>query len=286
MRLEAHKNKQALQVSLKRIVVCEVKSKGDVKEISRHNNTIKSLKEKAEKLRLDAAKNKQSMATSLNRTVVAERNNKPLVQQLHLATKQSIAHNNNTEHYETKLKSLTKEHRNCKQFNLKLQTTNDELYMTIDMLIESSPISILQKENTNKKGGQKTIPTYIWTLILEQQVNNTPPASINSNILSVLKVFSPKTQVRDLPHVNTIRKGRTVLGVVCHTLAAYRLAQSKHWKQLHTDGTSRRQSAITNLVINIQDEEGESVPILLTTNIIPEDESSETARDSIIQAVK
>ena len=78
----------------------------------------------------------------------------------------------------------------------------------------------------------------MWTLILEQLVNNTPPASINSNILSVLKVFSPKTKVIDLPHVNTIRKGRTVLGLVCHMLAAYRLAKSKYWKQMHTDGTS------------------------------------------------
>ena len=83
----------------------------------------------------------------------------------------------------------------------------------------------------------------MWTLILEQLVNNTPPASINSNILSVLKVFSPKTKVIDLPHVNTIRKGRTVLGLVCHMLAIYRLAKSKDWKQMHTDGTV---SASTN----------------------------------------
>ena len=123
-------------------------------------------------------------------------------------------------------------------------------------------------------------------MILGQLVNNTPPASINSNILSVLKVFSPKTKVRDLPHVNTIRTGRTLLGLVCHTLAAYRLAKSKYWKQMHIDGTLRRQSQITNLVIDQQDEVEDMVSILLTKNIIPEDETSETAHGSIFKAVK
>ena len=99
---------------------------------------------------------------------------------------------------------------------------------TIATLQASSYITTLQKENNNKKGGQKTLPIFMWTLILEQLVNNTPPASINSSILSVLKVFSPKTKVIDFPHLNTIRKGRTVLGLVYHILAADRLAKSNN----------------------------------------------------------
>ena len=123
--------------------------------MSRNNNTIKSLKENIDKLRLEAALNKQSLALSLNRTVVAERNNKPLVQQVNLATKQSLATRNNIQNYETQLKTLTKEHRNYKLLNLQLQTTNDELNKTIGMLQASSPIATLQKENNNKKGDKK-----------------------------------------------------------------------------------------------------------------------------------
>ena len=127
----------------------------------------------------------------------------------------------------------------------------------------------------------------VVTLHLEQLVNNTPPASINSNILSVLKVFSPKTKVIDLPHVNTIRKGITVFGLVCHMLAIFRLAKSKYWKQMYTNGTLRLQSQITNLVIDQQDDDvGKLVSILLTANIIPENKSPETACDSIMEAVK
>ena len=125
---------------------------------------------------------------------------------------------------------LSKEKNKSKQFNLQLHTSNKELKKTIATLQVSSPITALQKENNNRKGRQKILPTIIWTLILKQLVNNTPPASINSNILSVLKVFSPNTKVVDLPHLNTIRKGKTVLGLVCHILAAYRLATAKYWR--------------------------------------------------------
>ena len=72
-----------------------------------------------------------------------------------------------------------------------------------------------------------------------------------------------------------------MLGLVAHTLAAYCLASAPYWKQLHTDGTSRRQSVLQNLVISHQDECRELISILLTTNIIPENEQSATICESV-----
>ena len=57
-------------------------------------------------------------------------------------------------------------------------------------------------------------------------------------------------------------------------------------KQLHTDGTSRHQSALQNMVISHQDECGELISILLTTNIIPENEKSATICESILDAIE
>ena len=105
-------------------------------------------------------------------------------------------------------------------------------------------------------------------------------------MLSILKVSSPHTKVLELPSISTIRKGRTVLGLVAHSLAAYHLASAPYWKQLHTDGTSRRQSALQNIVISYQDECGELISILLTTNIIPENEQSATICESILNAIE
>lgn len=56
------------------------------------------------------------------------------------------------------------------------------------MLQASLPISVLQKVNNNREEGQNIAYIYVGIeLILEQLVNNTPPASINSNIVSVFK---------------------------------------------------------------------------------------------------
>ena len=51
--------------------------------------------------------------------------------------------------------------------NLELQTLNDELEQTAATVEASPPISILQKECVNKKGGQKTWPPKVWYMILE-----------------------------------------------------------------------------------------------------------------------
>ena len=102
----------------------EVKTKGDVKEMTHKDNTIKSLKQNVQKLRLEATQNKNSLKLSLNRAVDAECKNKILVQKLKLATKQSFTTENNIQKCETQLKSLTKENHKSKQFNLQFTTTN------------------------------------------------------------------------------------------------------------------------------------------------------------------
>ena len=123
-------------------------------------------------------------------------------------------------------------------------------------------------------------------MLLEQLVNNTPPSCIQSNLVSVIEVASPRTIIKELPSLSTIRRGRTVLHVVVTTLAAYRLAKKESWKQLFTDGTSRRQSAKQNLSIAIQSEEGRFIPVLLDTNILPENEESNTILAAIFRTVE
>ena len=79
----------------------------------------------------------------------------------------------------------------------------------------------------NIRGGKPTWPIHIWEVILEQLVNNTPPSSITSNIVSVVKKFSPNTKIEQMSRLNTIRKGRTVLGIVVQLLAAEKLEKAK-----------------------------------------------------------
>ena len=64
------------------------------------------------------------------------------------------------------------------------------------------PIKVIEKEAS--KRGRSSWPLYIWDLILEQLVNGTPPSSVNANIVSHVKKFSPTTIIKELPSIWTI----------------------------------------------------------------------------------
>ena len=103
--------------------------------------------------------------------------------------------------------------------------------------------------------GNASWPFYVWELIIEQLVNGTPPSSVNSNIVSLIRTFSPTTKISELPSIWTIRRARTVLLVIVQTLAVYRIAKAKKWEQLFTDGTSRRQVSFQDLIISVEEDE-------------------------------
>ena len=225
---------------------------------------------------------------SLESKIQAERQQEEMVRKKSIAQKTAAASIKTVQQVELKLLELSLNNNLIVQNNVELEITNNELEKKVRDLSAAAPINIIEKvydKSLSNKGGQKTLPTFMWVLIMEHLVLNTPPAAVATNILSVIKAIAPHMDVTNLPSISTIRKGRTVLDTVCHTLAAYQLAKAEHWKQLHTDGTGRRQVALQNLVISLQTEEGGLLPVLLTTNIIPENETSEVVCEAILDAI-
>ena len=92
--------------------------------------------------------------------------------------------------------------------------------------------------------------------------------------------MNPNTTVKVVPSVSWIRRCRTILRIIGETLASYRLAKAEDWKQLFTDGTSRRQSAIQNLIIGIK-EDNMLQNIVLSSSIILKGETSEEQFNAI-----
>jgi hypothetical protein len=119
---------------------------------------------------------------------------------------------------------------------------------------DSIPVKVFGKVQ-KVKGGTSSWPTYVWEIIIEQLINGTPPTSVNANIITMIKTFSPSTEIQELPSIWTIRRARTVLLVIVQTLAAYRIAKADKWEQFFTDGTSRRQISFQNLIISIEEDE-------------------------------
>ena len=104
-------------------------------------------------------------------------------------------------------------------------------------------------------------------------VNGTPPSAINANMQYHIAITSPNVKIDQLPCDRYIRDCRTILRILGETLTAYRLAKVDGWSQISTDGTSRRQVALQNLVVSIM-EDNELKPLILSSAIILLGESS------------
>ena len=137
---------------------------------------------------------------------------------------------------------------------LELEEQLDNSALSLSIANAAVPIKVIAK-SIDGRGGTSSWTLYVWELIIEQLVNGTPPTAINSNIVTMIKTFSPTTTISELPSIWTIRRARTVLLVVVQTLATYRIAKADKWEQLFTDGTSRRQVAFQDLIISIEEDE-------------------------------
>ena len=105
------------------------------------------------------------------------------------------------------------------------------------------------------RGGNEWEP-HVDMLILEMLNNRTHPTCIQANIYAVCKVICPNMDiVAELPSVKYIRDMRVVNARITKTLAAYRIAQFPKLKQIHFDGTSRRQREVLNVVVSAFDED-------------------------------
>ena len=137
---------------------------------------------------------------------------------------------------------------------LELKEQLDESTLHLSIAEAAVPIKAIAKSRDGR-GGTSSWPLYVWELIIEQLENGTPPTAINSNIISMIKTFSPTTTISELPSIWTICHARTVLLVIVQTRATYCIAKADKWEQLFTDGTSRKQVAFQDLIISIEEDE-------------------------------
>lgn len=105
--------------------------------------------------------------------------------------------------------------------------------------------------------------------------------------MAFLKIIQPESTVEELPSVWFIRRMRTVLGIVCQLMSAYRAAKAERWGQLNCDETMRHQTEYLNLILSCVEESCEGMPaeykpILMSACILPEDGTSAAQRDAIV----
>lgn len=210
-------------------------------------------------LTCDSYKIKNSKLTNkvselLHRTHQAEIKSREAIRQANKSVKQSGDIQALTESNREEIKQMHGELAAYRIAVLELEEQLDNSALSLSIANAAVPIKTIAKSRDGW-GGTSSWPLYVWELIIEQLVNGTPPTAINSNIVTMIKTFSPTTTISELPSIWTIRRARTVLLVVVQTLATYRIAKADKWEQLFTDGTSRRQVAFQDLIISIEEDE-------------------------------
>ena len=146
-------------------------------------------------------------------------------------------------------------------------------------------LEIKRERSVGRRGGSGKWPVHILVLLIcELLVSGTPPSAVPANIQTASAAFTG-AEASELPSVSFVRQCRTVLQNLNETLAAMRLGNADSWHQLFTDGTSKRQIAFQNLVIALM-EEGKLDPVIVSSCMILEDESSETQVQSIVDMVR
>ena len=142
-----------------------------------------------------------------------------------------------------------------------------------------------QTPHTVKKDG-KSWDVCITQLIIEMLANRTQPTCVTPNILSTVEILFPNsTIIHELPSLRFVRSCRSIVVHVTKTLAAYLIAKAKKFDEIFSDGTSRHQTAIQNLIVRFLTESGFKT-ITLSTSIIAEEETSESLAASIMQTFK
>ena len=121
-------------------------------------------------------------------------------------------------------------------------------------------------------------------MIMEQLVNGTPPTSIPANLVSDAAYLVPFMDVH-VPGVPFVRRMRGELRILTETLAAYRIAKAVNWRQLFTDGTSRRQTALLTAIIAVDGPDGTLLPIVMRGAFVATGESSEQQVADILEKV-
>ena len=85
-------------------------------------------------------------------------------------------------------------------------------------------------------------------LLCELICDGVPPARVRATIQTTNAYFTG-AEADELPSLSTIRECRTVVQTLNDLLAAFKLAGQGKWRQLFTDGTTRRQISFQCLVI-------------------------------------
>ena len=135
-----------------------------------------------------------------------------------------------------------------------------------------------------KPGGGMVYPQWVMTTICELLACGAAPSAIGKILKATYRVFYDEVP-EDIPSINYIRRGRSVLAVFNETMSAMKLAIAESWDQLCTDATTRRQIPFTALIIGLLGDDSLE-QVIVSSCILTDDETADAQAEGIIKKVR
>ena len=147
------------------------------------------------------------------------------------------------------------------------------------------PTKDIRKERiVGRRGGGQRWPVWVVQMICEMLTNGAPPSAIPGLIKIMMETFTSQ-EVKTLPSIRYVRHCRLIVQILGETMAAIKLGREKYWQQLFTDGTTRRQISFQNVVIGLMGERNSVNPVVVSSCIFLENETSEKQVEAVLYKV-
>jgi hypothetical protein len=171
---------------------------------------------------------------------------------------------------------------------LKSNTSQQEVLDEYKLMVEElkSTKCNLHRVRVSGRGGGRMWPLWVTEVCCDLLIHGTPPSAIPSNI-GTLFVTLTGEEPKELPSVNYVRQCRVLIQIIAETITAMKLAAHPNWAQIFFDATTRRQLSFSAVIISLMgDEPGSVDPVIVSSCVIMEDETSEMQVTGIVAKVR
>ncbi|KAL3770508.1 hypothetical protein ACHAWU_009347 [Discostella pseudostelligera] len=150
------------------------------------------------------------------------------------------------------------------------------------MEASANVLDVKRGRASGRRGGSDKWSCQVRLWIWEQIYNGTPPSAVPPNMQSAHSLLYG-VPLKEVPSVSFVREQRIPMQVANLILSAYQLGKAKWWKQIYTDGTSRRQTSFQNLIIEVEYDDGSTEVVIVSSCIFTQNETSEVVMEAIIE---
>ena len=190
-----------------------------------------------------------------------------------------------------KLRKTTRKAEELASSRLKRLREGEELIDQLKLeLLDNKPVvkvptkDIRKERIVGRRGGGQRWPVWVVQMICEMLTNGAPPSAIPGLIKIMMETFTSQ-EVKTLPSIRYVRHCRLIVQILGETMAAIKLGRGKYWQQLFTDGTTRRQISFQNVVIGLMGERNSVNPVVVSSCIFLENETSEKQVEAVLYKV-